>query len=64
MDEGFGTPFTDEMLRNAECVSLKEVQEDIRKADKEMMLERCAKKALLIADIGKEVGCSRSSGIV
>ena len=57
LEEGFGTSFTDELLSGAESVDLRDVRKEIRKIDREKMLEECAEKSQLIVEVGKEVGC-------
>ena len=56
LEEGFGTCFTDELLSGAESVDLRDVRKEIRKRDREKMLEKCAEKSQLIVEVGKEVG--------
>ena len=59
LEEGFGTSFTDELLSGAESVDLRDVRKEIRKIDREKMLEKCAEKSQLIVEVGKEVGWSK-----
>ena len=55
MEEGFGTSFTDELLSGAESVDLRDVRKEIRKIDREKMLEKYAEKSQLIVEVGKVV---------
>ena len=45
-----------ELLSGAESVDLRGVRKEIRKSDREKMLEKCAEKSQLIVEVGKEVG--------
>ena len=40
-------------------MDFRDVRKEIRKIDKEKMLERCAEKSQLIVEVGKEVGWSK-----
>ena len=60
LEEGFGTSFTaDELLSGAESVDFRDVRKEIRKIDREKMLEKCTEKSQLIVEVGKEVGWSK-----
>ena len=59
LEEGFGRSFTDELLSGAESVDFRDVRKEIRKIDREKMLEKCTEKSQLIVEVGKEVGWSK-----
>ena len=55
--------FTDELLSGAESVDLRDVRKEIRKRDREKMLEKCAESHSLLCRWGRRWG-GRSCGIV
>ncbi len=59
LEEGFGTSFTDLLLEGAEGVSMREVRDDIRKRDREMMLAKCVEKSQLVVQVGEEVAWTK-----
>ena len=59
LEEGFGTSFTDGVLSGAESVDFRHVRKEIRKIDREKMLEKCTEKSQLTVEVRKEVGWSK-----
>ena len=53
LEESYGTCFTNEILEDAEQVSMREVSDTLQTMDREEMLERCGKKSALIAEVAK-----------
>ena len=53
LEESYGTCFENEILEDAEQVSMREVRDTLRTMDREKMLERCGEKSALIAEVAK-----------
>ena len=47
------------LLSGAASVDLRDVRKEIRKIDRERMLEECTEKSQLIVEVGKKVGWSK-----
>ena len=62
LEEGCGTSFADEVLSGAEIVDLRNVRKEIRKTDREKMLEKCAEEITAYCGGGEGDGVVEAVG--
>ena len=62
LEEGFGKSYTDGILWGEEGVSLREMRDEIRSADRDLLLERCVGKSRLVCRSGRGGGMGETLG--